>query len=77
MKMFQPISPESNDSDLLYLDQSSSESSPPTLNRTIVLNSTEMSVKNTQEKIALSSIASLGSQIVTIDNDLNEPTIPY
>ena len=74
--MFGPIFPESNDSDLFYVKQSSNELSPPRPNAPIVFNSTEMSGNNTQEMMTLSSIASPGPQIATIDSDANEPTMP-
>ena len=77
LKMLRPISPESNDSDFFYVEHSSNEPSPPRPNKPIVLNFTEMSGKNTRELITLSSIASPEPQIVTIDSDSNEPTLPY
>ena len=43
----------------------------------IVLNSTEISGDDTREMISISSIASPEPQIVTIDDDSNEPTMPY
>ena len=76
-EMFRPISPESNDSDLFYVEQSSNHPNPARLNTPIVLNSTEVSGNNNREMITISSIASPGPQIVTIDSDLNGPTIPY
>ena len=75
-KMFPPISPESNDSDLFYVEQSSNECSPPRQNTPIVL-SIEISGNNTREMITISSTASPGPQIVTIDSDSNEPTMSY
>ena len=45
--------------------------------RGIILNSTEMSGNNTHEMITISSISSPGSQVVTIDSDSKEPTMPY
>ena len=49
----------------------------PDQHKKIVLKFTEMSGDNTQEMISISSIASHESQIVTIDSDLIEPTMPY
>ena len=76
-KMFRPISPESNDSDFFYVEESSRDASPHRPNTPIVLNSTEMSSNNTWEMISISSIASPGPQIVTLDSNSNEPTSPY
>ena len=75
--MFRPISPESNDSDFFNVEQTSNELSPPRPNTPIVLNSTEMPGNNTWEMITISSFASPGPQIVTIDSDSNEPMMPY
>ena len=74
--MFRPISPETNDSDLFYVKQSSNEPSPPRPNTPTVLNSTEISGNNIREVITLSSIASHGPQNGTIDTDSNEPATP-
>ena len=46
-------------------------------NTPIVLNSTEISGDDTQEMVSISSIASPEPEIVTIDDDSNEPTMPY
>ena len=43
----------------------------------IVLNSREMSGNDTREMISTSSIASPEPQILTIESDSNEPTLPY
>ena len=75
--MFRTISPESNDSDLLYVEQSSNEPSPPRPKMPIVPNSTEMSGIITREKITLSSIAPPGPQFVSIDSNSNEATMTY
>ena len=64
-------------SDVFYVKQSSNVPSLPTLITPIVLNSTEMSGNATREMISIPSIASPGPQIVTIDSDSNEPTMPY
>ena len=71
--MFPPNSPESYDSDLVYVKQSSNGPSPPRPNTPIVLNSTEMSGNNTREMITKASIAPPGPQIVTIDSDSKKP----
>ena len=75
--MFRPISPESNDSDLFYVEQSSNEPNPPRPNTPIVLNSTKILANNTREMLTLSSIAPPEPQIATIDSDSNEATMPY
>ena len=64
-------------SDVFYVKQSSNDQSVPRPNTPIVLNSTEISDDDTQEMISISSIASPEPQIVTIDDDSNEPTMPY
>ena len=65
------------DSDVFYVEQSSSDQSIPRPNTPIVLNSTEISGDDSREMISISSIASPEPQIVTINDDSNEPTIPY
>ena len=67
----------STDSDIFYVEQSSNDQSVPRPNTPIVLNSTEISGDDTREMISISSIASPEPQIVTIDDDSNEPTKPY
>ena len=65
------------DSDVFYVEQSSDDQSIPRPNTPIVLNSTEISGDDTRGTISISSIASPEPQIVTIDDDSNEPTMPY
>ena len=67
----------STDSDVFYVEQSSNDQSIPRPNTPIVLNSTDISGNDTQEMISISSIASPGPQTVTIDDNSNEPTMPY
>ena len=64
-------------SDVFYVEQSSNDQSIPRRNTPIVLNSTEISGDDTREMISISSIASSEPQIVTIDDNSNEPTMPY
>ena len=59
------------------MEQSSNDQSVPKPNTPIVFNSTEISGDDTREMISISSIASFEPQIVTIDDDSNEPTMPY
>ena len=65
------------ESDVFHMERSSTEGSPIRNNTPAVLNSTELSGAMERESITISSIASLGPQIVTIDSDSNEPTLPY
>ena len=67
----------STDCDVFYVEQSSNDQSIPRPNTPIVLNSTEISGDDTREMISISSIASPEPQIVTIDDNSNEPTMPY
>ena len=67
----------STDSDVFYVEQSSNDQSIPRRNSPIVLISTEISGDDTREMISISSIASPEPQILTIDDDSNEPTMPY
>ena len=59
------------------MEQSSNGQSVPRPNTPIVLNSTEISGDDSRETISISSITSNEPQIVTIDDDSNEPTMPY
>ena len=65
------------DSDVFYVEQSSNDQSISRPNTPSVLNSTEVSGDDTREMISISSIASPEPQIVTIDDNSNEPTMPY
>ena len=67
----------STDSDVSHDEQSSNDQSVPRPNTPIVLNFTETSGDDTREMTSISSIASPEPQIVTIDDDSNEPTMPY
>ena len=67
----------STESDVFYVERSSKESSPVRNNTPAVLTSTQLSGAMATETITISSVASLEPQIVTIDSDSNEPTIPY
>ena len=76
-KMTSNISMASDDSDVFYVEQSSSELSPQRHNTPNILNSTETSEQHTAQMPSISSIASPEPQILTIDDDSNEPTMPY
>ena len=71
------ISLTSDDSDVFYVEQSSTESSPPRHNTPDILNSTEISEQHISRMPSISSIASPQPRIFTIDDDSNEPTMPY
>ena len=60
-----------------YVEQSSNDQNIARPNTPIVLNSTEISGDDTREMISISSITSPEPQIVTIDDDSNEPTMSY
>ena len=65
------------DSDVFYVERSSTEGSPIRNKTPAVLNSTELSGAMEKETITISTIASPEPQIVTIDSDSNKPTFPY
>ena len=67
----------SDDSDVFYVEQSSSETSPQRHNLPKILNSTEMSEHHTTRMPSISSIVSPEPRIFTIDDDSIEPTMPY
>ena len=71
------ISLDSTDSDLFYVEQISNEPSPRRNNSPNILNSTELSEQHTGQMPSVSSIASAEPRIITIDDDSNEPTMPY
>ena len=71
------ISMASDDSDVFYVEQSSTEPSPQRHNTPNILNSTEVSEQHTVQMPSVSSIASPQPQIFTTDDDSNEPTMPY
>ena len=76
-KMTSNISMASDDSDVFYVEQSSSELRPQRHNTPNILNSTVISEQHTAGMPSISSIASPEPQIFTIDDDSNEPTMPY
>ena len=71
------ISTASDNSDVFYVEQSSTEPSPPRHNTPNLLNSTELSEQHIARMPSVSSIASAQPQIFTIDDDSNETTMPY
>ena len=71
------ISLDSTDSDVFYVEQISNELSPPGNNSPDILNSTELSEHHAARMPSISTIASPQPYIFTINDDSNEPTIPY
>ena len=76
-KMTSNISMASDDSDVFYVEQISNEPSPRRNNTPNILNSTEFSEHHTSPMPSVSSIASPQTQIFTIHDDSNEPTMSY
>ena len=71
------ISFDSTDSDVFYVEQISNEPSPERNNLPDILNSTERSEHHATRMPSISTIASPQPLIFTINDDSNEPTIPY
>ena len=67
----------SQQSDIFYVERSSEQRSPARNITPLVLNSTELSGTHQSEVITNSPVASPEPQIVTIESDSNEPTVPY
>ena len=76
-KMTSNISMASDDSDVFYVEQSSSELSPQRHNTPNILNSIKISEQHRARVPSISQIASPEPRIFTIDDDSNEPTMPY
>ena len=64
-------------SDVFYVEGSLEQGSPIRNDTPPVLNSTELSGAMEMETITISPVVSPEPQIVTIDSDSNEPTLPY
>ena len=71
------ISLDSTDSDVFYVEQISNEPSPQRNNSPDILNSTERSEHHATRMPSIYTIASPQPYIFTINDDSNEPTIPY
>ena len=67
----------STESDVFYVEQTSTDGSPIRNNTPVILNSTEISGATEREIITISSVASPEPRIVTLDSDSNDPTMPY
>ena len=71
------ISLDSTDSDVFYVEQISNEPSAQRKNLPDILNSFERSELHAKRMPSISTIASPQPYIFTINDDSNEPTIPY
>ena len=67
----------STESDVFYVEQTSTEGSPIRNNTPVILNSTETSGVMEREVISISTVPSPEPRIVTLDSDSNDPTIPH
>ena len=67
----------STESDVFYVEQTSTEGSPIRNNSSAIFNSTEISGVMEREVISISTVPSPEPRIVTLDSDSNDPTIPY
>ena len=67
----------STESDVFYVEQSSTEGSPIRNNSPAIFNSTEISGVMEREVISISNVLSPEPRIITLDSDSNDPTIPY
>ena len=65
------------DSDVFYVEQISNEPSPQRNNSPDIINSNERSEHHATRMPSISTIASPQLYIFTINDDSNEPTIPY
>ena len=71
------ISIDSADWDAFFLERLSNEPSPQRHNSPNILNSTEVSETCTIEMPTVCSVAPPEPQIVTLNDETNEPTMPY
>ena len=71
------ISLDSSDSDVFYVEQISNDPSPRRNNSPDIFNSTERSEHHERRMPSISTIASPQPHIFTINDDSNEPTMPY
>ena len=67
----------STESDVFYVEQTSTKGSPIRNNTPVILNSTEISGVMEREVISISTVPSTEPRIVTLDSDSNDPTITY
>ena len=71
------ISRDSTDSDVFYVEQISNEPSPQRNNSPDILNSTELSEHHATRMPSISMIEYPQPYIFTINDNSDEPTIPY
>ena len=71
------MSLDSTDSDVFYVEQLSDEPSPRRNNTPNILNSTERSDHQAMRMPSTSTIASPQPHFVTLNDDSNQPTLPY
>ena len=71
------ISLDSTDSDVFYKEQISNEPSPQRNKSPDILNSTERSEHHAMRMPSISTIASPQPHIFTINDNSNQPTLPY
>ena len=67
----------SSDSDVFYVEKTSNEPSPQKNNSPNILNSAEISQAHAARMPSVSSIASPEPRVFTINDNSNEPTMPY
>ena len=67
----------STESDVFYVEQTSTERSPIRNNSPAIHNSTEISRDMEREVISISTVPSPEQRIVTLDSDSNDPTLTY
>ena len=67
----------STETDVFYVEQTSTEGSPIRNNTPAILNSTEISGAMEREVITISSVASPEPRIVTLDSDSNDLKMPF
>ena len=67
----------STESDVFYVEQTSTEGSLIQNNSPAIFNSTEISGVMEREVISISTVPSPEPRIVTLDSDSNDPTRPY
>ena len=67
----------STESDVFYVEQTSTEGSPIRNNSPAIFNSTEISGVMEREVTSISTVPSPEARIVTLGSDSNDPTIPY
>ena len=75
--MLRPITADSSDSNVFYVERSTGKQSRPRNYTPDALNSRELSGAPAREVITISSVTSPEPYIVTFEPDSNEPTMPY